>query len=306
MTINDKLTTFAGLPVVEWDADQTPADPAAVAWRLSVEEFEADEEELVANFERLLERAGSGGPTALVIGQWGEAYEEPFPLRLLVRNRARLSALRALFIGEMTYEECEISWIHHDDITPVLKAFPALERLWVRGAEGLELSPLRHEGLRELVFQSGGLPAAVVRAVGACDLPQLTSLELWLGVGNYGGDARADDLAPILAGRSLPALTRLGLRNAEIADEIAAAVAAAPVVARLTELDLSMGVLGDTGAEALLAGQPLTHLKALDLSHHFMTAAMARRLVEELPGVHVDVSEVQEERQWGRYTAVAE
>jgi hypothetical protein len=306
VTINDHLTTFAGLPVVAWDHEESPPDPAAVAWRLDVEIVEVEEMKFAEIFEQLLERTGDAGPTALIVGNWGEAFERPFPVDLFVRNSARLGGLRALFIGEMTAEQCEISWIQHGDITPLLQAFPALEHLWVRGAEGLELSPMRHEGLRELVLESGGLPATVVRAIGACDLPQLTRLELWLGVSEYGGDARADDLAPILAGRSLPALTRLGLRNAEIADEVAAAVAAAPVVGRLAELDLSMGVLSDTGAEALLAGQPLTHLKTLGLSHHFMTPELAQRLVDELPGVFVDVSDRQEEEEWGRYTAVAE
>ncbi len=306
MTINHFLTTFAGLPVVAWEEEQTVADPAAVAWRLDMEDFEAPPEEFATEFESLLERCGPAGPTALIIGEWGSAYETAFPVDLLVRNAGRLGGLRALFIAELSSEQCEVSWIRQGDITPVLTAFPALERLWVRGAEGLELTPVRHDGLRELVLQSGGLPATVIRAVGACDLPNLTHLELWLGVEQYGGDARADDLAPILAGRSFPALTHLGLRNAEIADEIAAAVAAAPVVARLTELDLSLGVLGDPGAESLLAGQPLTHLESLDLSHHFMSPELAQRLVDELPGVAVDVSDRQDEEQWGRFTAVAE
>lgn len=306
MTIHDYLTTFAGLPVVASAEKEAPADPAAVAWRIEVEDFEADPAEFEAAFGQLLERTGPAGPTALIIGQWGSAYDTAFPTDLLVRNAARLGRLRALFIGEMSSEECEISWIQQGDITGVLEAFPALERLWVRGAEGLALTPLRHQGLRELVLQSGGLPATVIRAIGACDLPNLTRLELWLGVDQYGGDARADDLAPILAGRSLPALTHLGLRNAEIADEVAAAVAAAPVVARLAELDLSLGVLGDAGAESLLAGQPLTHLKSLDLSHHFMSPELAQRLVDELPGVAVDVSDRQREEEWGRYTAVSE
>jgi len=306
VTIHDYLTTFAGLPVVASAEKEAPADPAAVAWRIEVEDFEADPAEFEAAFGQLLERTGPAGPTALIIGQWGSAYDTAFPTDLLVRNAARLGRLRALFIGEMSSEECEISWIQQGDITGVLEAFPALERLWVRGAEGLALTPLRHQGLRELVLQSGGLPATVIRAIGACDLPNLTRLELWLGVDQYGGDARADDLAPILAGRSLPALTHLGLRNAEIADEVAAAVAAAPVVARLAELDLSLGVLGDAGAESLLAGQPLTHLKSLDLSHHFMSPELAQRLVDELPGVAVDVSDRQREEEWGRYTAVSE
>ncbi|MBU2670866.1 STM4015 family protein [Actinoplanes bogorensis] len=306
MTISSKISTFAGLPIVAWDADETPDDPTAVAWRLELEEFDASEAEFEAALEALLKRTGEGGPVALIVGEWGESYERTMPRDLLVRNAPRLSRLRSLFAAELTFEQCEISWIKQTDITPLLEAFPQLERLWVRGAEGLELKPVRHEALRELAFESGGLPAEIVRAVAACDFPALTHLELWLGVDNYGGDARADDLAPILSGRSLPALTSLAIRNAEIADEVAEALAAAPVVARLTRLDLSMGALSETGAEALLAGQPLTHLETLDLHHHFLSEDLAARLADEFPGVRVDVSDRQEEEEWGRYTAVSE
>ena len=302
MTISDHLRTFAGLPVVAWDDEQTPTDPAAVAWRV-----DGTDHGIEPAFERLLERAGPGGPAALIVGEWGGSAEDPFPVELLTGNAGRLGNLRALFVGEMTFEECEISWIKQGDLTPLLETFPRLERLRVRGSDGLTLTPVRHEGLRELALESGGLPAPVVRAVGACVLPALEHLELWLGDEYYGGDTRPDDLAPILAGRSLPALTRLGLRNAENADEIATAVAAAPVVAALTELDLSMGTLGDAGAGALLAGQPLTHLKRLDLSHHYLSPELAQRLADELPGVDVDVSDAQEEDEDGdRYTAVSE
>jgi hypothetical protein len=305
--IYEHVKIFAGLPVIAADDEEvTVADPAAVAWRISMEEFEAPPEEFEAAFEQLLQRTGPAGPTALIVGEWGSAYDTAFPYQLLIDNAARMSGLRGLFVGELTGEECEVSWINQADITPLIEAFPALEHLWIRGAEDLELRPVRHEHLRELVFQSGGLPAGVIRAVGASDLPGLTHLELWLGVDQYGGDARADDLAPILAGRSLPALTYLGLRNAEIADEVAAAVAAAPIVARITDLDLSKGVLGDIGAESLLAGQPLTHLRSLNLRHHFMSKEMAQRVADELPGVEVDVSKRQKEEEWGRYTAVAE
>lgn len=306
MTINDHLTTFAGLPIVSVEDDSIPADPAAVAWRIDMDDSEADLEEFQAALEKVLDRCGPGGPAALVVGEWGSSYETPFPAELLIDNASRFSGLRSLFLGDMTYEQCEISWIHQDDVTPILETFPALERLWVRGSEGLKLKPGHYPGLRELAFQSGGLPVEVIRSVAACELPALEHLELWLGVSTYGGDARAEDLAPILAGRSMPALKHLGLCNAEIADEVAAAVASAPVVARLSRLDVSLGTLGDVGAEALLAGQPLTHLDTLDLHHHFMTPETAQRVVDELPGVTVDVSAPQSEARWGRYTVCAE
>jgi hypothetical protein len=203
-------------------------------------------------------------------------------------------------------EESEISWIEQSDITPLPTAFPNLERLEVRGGTGLGLQPLRSDTLKVLRFEAGGLPAGVVRAVGASDLPNLEHLEMWLGVDDYSGDATVADLAPVLSGERLPSLRHLGLCNSELQDEIAAAVAGAPVVAGLESLDLSMGVLTDEGAEALLSGQPLTHLKRLDLHHHFLGDEMVKRVRATLPGVDVDLGEHQRPRDEWRYVAVSE
>ncbi|MFV2176859.1 hypothetical protein ACFHW2_38505 [Actinomadura sp. LOL_016] len=108
--------------------------------------------------------------------------------------------------------------------------------------------------MRVLRFESGGLPAEIVRAVAASDLPNLEHLDLWLGDSDYGGDASVDDLVSVLAGDRLPSLRHLGLENAEWQDEIAEVVADAPVVARLESLSLAMGTRTDRGAEALVAG----------------------------------------------------
>ena len=146
--------------------------------------------------------------------------------------------------------------------------------------------------------------------VGECDLPALEHLELWLGTDSYGGNATVDDLAAILAGTRLPALRYLGLRDAELADEVAAAVAGAPVVARLSTLDLSLGVLSDVGAAALLGGQPLTHLRRLDLHHHYLSEEMMARLRDELSPAGVERRPVRAERARtpadDRYIAVSE
>jgi hypothetical protein len=311
VTVNNHLTTFDGLPVVRFDAAaEPPADPSTVAWRVQATEYDSPSEELVGTMEALLAYVPAKSIRALVIGQWGSAFDAPAPVELLVSLAPRLTGLRALFLGEMTYEECEISWIQHGDITGLFTAYPALEMLRVRGAEGLQLSPVRHESLRELAFESGGLPARVVRAVGACDRPALTHLELWLGTDNYGGDATPADLAPVLTGERLPALRHLAPCNADIADDVAAAIATAPVVPRLEVLDLSKGTMTDVGAQALLGGQPLTHLRRLDLHHHYLSDEMARRVVTQLAGVEVDVSDAQQadedEGRTYRYPAVSE
>ncbi|MBX6383491.1 MAG: STM4015 family protein [Microbispora sp.] len=286
--------SYAGLPVIEIvpENDEEIPDPAAVAVRIS---SGLDERDIGDAFDALLKRVDTAEVPALVVGAWAvweKCYETSSEsiVRMLADNAARFPGLRSLFLGAISSDEAEISWIQQSDVTPLLEAFPRLERLEVRGSEGLALRPVRHERLRVLRFESGGLPAEVVRAVGACDLPALEHLDLWLGVENYGGDATVADLAPILSGERLPALRHLGLQNSEIQDEIAAAVAAAPVVARLESLALSMGVLTDAGAEALLGGQPLTHLRRLDLHHHYLTDAMIARVTEALRGVEVDLS----------------
>ena len=140
----------------------------------------------------------------------------------LVAARERLPKLRAIFLGDIISEECEISWIRQSDVSPLLEAYPKLEQFWIRGADGLALGNLRHERLRTLVIQSRGLAASVVRQVAAAHLPELEHLELWLGESYYDGDATINDLMPILSGEILPRLQYLGLRNSEIADEIAA------------------------------------------------------------------------------------
>lgn len=311
MSVHEHRKTFAGLPVEQFRRDdKLPADPSAVAWRLEADDFEASEQEFAEVVEAWLAKVPAESVRALIIGEWGSAYDSPPPIDLLVRLAPRLTGLRALFLGELVGEECEISWINHDDITPLLNAFGNLEVLRIRGAEDLLLEPVRHERLRELAFESGGLPAQVVRAVGDSDLPVLEHLELWLGVSEYGGDASVEDLAGVFSGSQLPALRHLAVCNAEIADQVAEAVAAAPVVAGLEVLDLSMGLLSDAGAQALLSGQPLTHLRRLDLHHHYLSEAMVERIPAELPGVEVDLSERQTPEVYDgeeyRYTAVSE
>ena len=321
MTHIDNFETFHGLRVFNLPEPDAGTLPAAgeVAWRLDC--FTAGEVPFPEVWRSFRERVNSADVRALVIGPWWEdEYTELRPaLELLLADAEEFPALRALFLADVAAEECEISWLQLTDVTPVLERFPLLEELVVRGGdsqglgeEPLSLRPVRHEALRALRFESGGLPGQVVRAVAACELPVLERLELWLGVAAYGGDATVADLAPILTGGGFPAVRHLGLQDSELQDEIAAAVASAPVVAQLESLNLSMGTLTDAGAEALLGGQPLTHLKRLDLSHHFLGESMADRLRAAFAtaGTEVDLSDRQVPHQWRdeewRYVAVSE
>ncbi|MFF3067832.1 STM4015 family protein [Kitasatospora sp. NPDC057904] len=315
MTVNDHIEEFHGLPVFDFAeavereeaAAGTLPQATAVAWKVGLD-YDS-EGTFGERWQRFLDTVDTARVTAVVIGQWFTEGPEPFSddaLAAITGSAHRLPALRALFVGDITYEESEISWLEMCDVTPLLTAFPRLTELVVRGGTDLELEPVRHEALTALRFEAGGLPVEVVRAVAACELPALERLELWLGVENYGGDATLDDLAPFLDGSRFPALRHLGLQNSEFQDDIAAAVAHAPVVARLASLNLSMGGLSDQGAGALLEGQPLTHLRALDLHHHYLTDEMQQRLRQALPDVEIDLSGGGDPGGRRRYVAVAE
>ncbi|GAA2974651.1 STM4015 family protein [Kitasatospora sp. NPDC127116] len=311
MTVSRHIERFHELPVHEFTPDDARPRPAAgaVAWRLSLEY--GSKQDFVQLWQSFLEEVDPAGVRAVVIGAWWQdGYTSVrSAVEAVTAEARRLPALEALFLGEVTFDECEISWLEMDDVTPLLNAFPGLRSLAVRGGTDLALEPVRHDRLTSLRFESGGLPATVVRAVAGSELPALERLTLWLGVDEYGGDATMDDLAPFLDGSRLPKLRHLGLANSELQDEIAAALAHAPVVARLESLDISMGVLSDEGATTLLEGQPLTHLRSLDLHHHYLSDAMQERLHEALPGVELDLSDAEADEmddEDDRYVSVSE
>ncbi len=313
------IETFHDLPVVQFEIgmDVANIDPTAVAWRIdgnatdsrSRWRGEPTSKRFDQRWEALIAQPWSSSITALVIGNWSASDGTMAPTGELIEAADRLTGLAAVFIGDIGQEESEISWIEQGHISAVANAYPRLRRLWARGGDPVFV-PGAYPALEELRFETGGLPAGVVRAVGESELPHLTHLELWLGADEYGGDATVEDLAGILAGLRMPALTSLGLCDSEITDQVAAAVAGAPVVAQLSTLDLSMGMLSDVGAAALLAGQPLTHLKTLNLSHHFLSEEMMKRLRDELEpaGVVVDLrhAEGADTDPEDRYIAVSE
>ncbi|OPF79342.1 hypothetical protein VT50_0216825 [Streptomyces antioxidans] len=278
---------FHGQRLAEFDPDgDVRVPPRAPAWHVSAPVLGPPGFDEV--FESFTQTIDTTGVTTLSLGFTD--FDGPAAAISLLETAERFPRLRALFLGN----EGDFASIEQTDITPVLERFPQLERLDVRGKSGLELRPFDHTALKTLRFESCGLPSDVVRAVAASNLPSLVHLDLWLGVpGGLNEPDVADefDLEPILSGERLPALRSLGLENSAIQDEIAAAVASAPVVADLRSLSLALGTLTDQGAESLLHGQPLTHLNRLDLHHHYLSDHMMERLRTAHPHTEVDLSQ---------------
>ena len=337
--ISEHLSAFGGLPVFEYispagtasarDAYGRGPAPDALArlaalrtvqnyaWWLGVDPYEA-EEDFREYFASFVEQADTARVRAMVIGAAGPSdTEEPgTPARdALVEHAAVFPGLESLFIGDIIAEEQEISWIHQPDLAPVLDALPRLTEFAVRGTGdpymhtkgclGLDIG--RHDALRSLTVESGGLPAEVARGIDTAELPALENLELWLGIDSYRGDTAPADLARTLAGEAFPRLNHLGLRNAQDTDLWVRTLADAPVMGRIRSLDLSMGTLTDEGAQVLLDAPVFRGLNRLDLEHHYMSEEMEARISAAFTeaGVEVAVGDRQEDLD-DRYPSVTE
>jgi len=305
----DNETHFAGREIHLYSEGDELGDHTRIAYRIAVEyEPESPWADVFASF---VEKPGIEKVGALVIGAWGDVGSgtpPDAPIEALVGARDRLTGLRSLFFGDISMEESEISWIQQGDLAPVLSAYPKLEELRVRGGNQLSFGRLAHKALKTLVVETGGMDRSIVQQVGAADLPELEHLELWLGDDGYGANTTVADLAPILDGGRFPKLTTLGLRNCHYADDLAKAVASAPVLAKLKRLDLSLGTMTDEGGAALLASPGVKRLQSLDVHHHYMSEAMVAKL--RAIGIEVDATERQETQYYrdepARYVSVSE
>jgi hypothetical protein len=150
--INEHLTIFAVKPIVHWELGGPIEDPIGSHYRI-VTNYD-DEEQPTGWMDRLkkskpkrktwadrlqafLEIPESREVTGLIVGPWSAEFDSGESSADVVQAIAaaseRLPNLKTLFIGDIISEENEISWIVQSDVSPLFKAYPALEHFGVRG-----------------------------------------------------------------------------------------------------------------------------------------------------------------------------
>ncbi len=236
------------------------------------------------------------GLKELIIGSWGSPWEGEGCQQIIdgiVAKADRFSHIEKLFIGDMDYEECEVSWIIQADYSKLWAAMPQLKELTIKGSTDLELGTICHEGLEALTIICGGLPVAVIQAIQSAKLPNLKKLLLYIGSDYYGFDGNADTIKTFLEQADFPKLEYLGIADSEIQDELAQVVVSSRFMSQIHTLDLSCGTLSDKGGAVLLETLPAyPNIKMLDVHYHYLSDDMVAKL-KELP-LELDASDPNE------------
>lgn len=304
MTVSSSLSTFLKKKVQTYVPGSEIVNPETIVYRIKVEYEDATP--ITSKLDQFAADPRAAEITELIIGQFTDDYGDSSQevAEKLIALKDKFKSLTAIFIGEMTFDECEISWITQSDMTPLLNAYPQLEHFQVRGGQDLRFSNLQHGNLKTLIVETGGLSPDTLNDLMTAKLPQLERFDLWLGSEYYGFASTVDDLQPLLSGNLFPALKHLGLMDSELQDEIAIAVCQSPILQQLDVLDLSMGILSDTGAEALLNCADIKRLSFLNLRHHYMSNDMMARL--KALGTNINLEGQEKGEEDDRYIEVSE
>ena len=258
--------------------------------------------------QQILEDPELGSIKNIVVGCWGESYDNNCQaiLDMFANNAQKFSHIESLFVGDMDYEECEVSWIEQGDYGNLLKALTNLKHLTIKGSVNLSLGDLNHPNLETLEIICGGLPKSVILEIANSNLPKLKKLNLYLGVDNYGFDADIEDIEKLIGNKNFKSLEYLGLGNSEIQDGIVEKVLNSDIISNLRVLDFSNGTLSNKGAEFILSNiDKLKNLELLDLHHHFLSDEYVKKL-KELP-ININLEEqMEDDEEYGNYPMLTE
>lgn len=221
----------------------------------------------------VLQRREARALRALEVGllRWGYQEQDGPRLLAMVSELGLASRLERLGLGEI---DDDIDLDHHPlgDLSLVGRSFGHLRKLSLRGSR-FSLGELPLPRLESLRIETCGLSLAALDAVIGRARPELRELTLWFGSEEYGSEAEASDLAPLLEHpERFPKLKRLGLMNAEFTGAICEPLAESPLLAQLESLDLSMGTLDEGQLGPLLdRAAAFSGLRHLDLSKNFLS-----------------------------------
>ncbi|WP_392532541.1 hypothetical protein [Nostoc sp. C117] len=207
---------------------------------------------------------------------------------IIIHARELLTNLQALLIGDeyqIYNKKYKISRVNVSNIHPLLKAYPNLELLHIRGRMLEEdilkpelkilqvrntqnnfiipINSLKHESLKTLIVDADGISDSNLAKVCNLNLPYLEYFELWLNRSDL-SNINIHSLAPVLSGESFPNLVYLAVRKCGNMSEVAQAIVNSPIMENLKVLELTDGNISN--GDVLLTSPAINRLHTLDVS----------------------------------------
>jgi len=222
----------------------------------------------------------------------------------IVDAKNLLQNLKALLIGDC----CDISNVKYQysrinicNIYPILKAYPNLEILHIRGKminedvlvsdnkilairniknkSLIKAKAIKHESLRTLIIDADGITDKNLASLCNLNLPSLEYLEIWVSR-NKLKEVNIDSLAPILSGKYCKDLAYLAIRKSNNTSQLAKAIISSPIMNNLKILELTDGNMGSGGAMTILDSLQVNNLHTLNLSGNRLQTKMIQKLSE--------------------------
>ena len=208
------------------------------------------------------------------------------------------------------------SWRRLGDLRKLWTAAPNLRTLRVKGSSGSDggkpivLGAIDAPRLERFEYESSGLDKEVPTKIGEATLPKLAHLELWLGRKDYGNTYTLKSFSGIFAGKGLPALETLAIKNSEWESDLIAALAQSAIVRRIKHLDLSMSVLcRDAAATLVEHAGAFAHLESINLDDNYLLKDHVSAIKRVLPNADFGRQREPEgdiDDRYSRYTSVGE
>ncbi len=224
-------------------------------------------------------------------------------VKILVNESKSLPSLQALLIGDsvdMINSKYRESRVNVSNIYPLLKAYPNLELLHIRGRmlEGDILKStsqllqirnpnhnssipinqsLKNELLKTLIIDADGISDKNLAKLCHLNLPSLEYLEIWLSRSNL-QEINLDSIAPVLSGKSCPNLLYLAVRKSKNTSELTKAIVNSTIIENLKVLELTDGNMSAGGADYLLKSSAVNRLHTLNVSGNPLSTSIVKQL----------------------------
>ena len=197
----------------------------------------------------------------------------------ILANAATRPFIRNLYIGE---SDADTSAMDIGDVSGLYTVMPNLEVLKICG-NYITFGKLHLKKLKRLDVLTVGLSTAQVHSIANAILPELETLNIWVGDA-YNGAVQTFGVLKTLILRleTFHNLQHLCIANSEFQDEIVQEILGSTLISQLKTLDLSMGTMTNRGARALLAeADALQHIESIDVGANYI----GEDLVAELKAV---------------------